>query len=239
MTLRVLLADDEPLVRSGIAMLLAAESDIEVVGEASSGEQAIELSRATRPEVVVMDVRMPGIGGVEATRRLVAQDAGLDHPPEPGPAVLILTTYNLDEAVYAALRAGAAGFLLKHAAPADLAAAVRALAKGEGWLDPAVTRALIEEFAARPETAAPTPEELRSLTKREREVLVLVAHGMSNCEIADHLVVGEGTVKTHVGRILMKLGVRGRAQVVAAAYQSGLVRPGDAVPSRAPTAPSG
>lgn len=228
MTIHVLLVDDQPLIRAGIAMLLAAETDIDVAGEADDGLAAIEQAAALQPDVVVMDVRMPGTDGVEATRR-ITEDSFSANPDKPV-KVLILTTYNVDETVYAALRAGASGFLLKHAAPAELVRAVRAVAAGDGWLDPPVTRRLLKEFAARPEPHVPTPAELDELTARECEVLVLVAHGLSNSEIAERLVIGEGTVKTHFGRILMKLAIRDRAQAVAAAYQCGLVKPGSSPP---------
>jgi DNA-binding NarL/FixJ family response regulator len=228
MTIRVLLADDQPLVRAGIAMLLEAEPEIQVVAETDDGRHAVEAARRLQPDVVVMDVRMPGTDGVEATRQITA-DGFSEHPDDPV-KVLVLTTYHVDETVYAALRAGASGFLLKDAAPQDLAAAVRAVAAGEAWLDPAVARGLLREFAARPDTTGPTPDELRRLTAREREVLVLVAHGLSNAEISARLVVGEATVKTHLGRVLLKLGLRDRAQAVAAAYQSGLVKPGTGLP---------
>jgi DNA-binding NarL/FixJ family response regulator len=231
--LRVIMADDQPLIRAGIAMLLDAEDDIQVVGEASNGAQAVEQAQTLQPDVVLMDVRMPGTDGVEATRQLT-NDSFSRNPDKPV-KVLILTTYNIDETVYAALRAGASGFLLKHAAPAELVRAVRAVAAGDGWLDPAVTRNLLREFAARPELNIPTPAELQQLTPRECEVLVLVAHGLSNSEIADRLVIGEGTVKTHYGRILVKLGLRDRAQAVATAYQTGLVKPGSSPPAAGAT----
>jgi DNA-binding NarL/FixJ family response regulator len=218
--IRVLLADDQPLVRAGLAMLLCAEPDVEVVGEAGDGVEAVELTRRLKPDVVLMDVRMPGMDGVTATRQLTAG-------PEPSDArVLILTTYHVDEAVYSALRAGASGFLLKDAAPQELLYAVRAVAAGEAWLDPAVARGLLDDLARRPEPATPSPAALAELTAREQEVLVLMAHGLSNAEIARRLVVGDATVKTHVGRVLMKLGLRDRTQAVVAAYQSGLVVPG-------------
>ncbi|MDP4511728.1 response regulator [Nonomuraea turcica] len=220
--IRVLLADDQRLVRSGLAMLLAAEPDIEIVGEAGGGEEAVEETRRLRPHVVVMDVRMPDVDGVAATGRITA-DGFCD---DVVVSVLILTTYHVDEAVYASLRAGASGFLLKDAAPKELAAAIRALADGQAWLDPAVARRLIDEFAARPPRRLPAPAEMRRLTAREREVLALVALGLSNSEAAELLTVSEATIRTHFGRVLMKLNLRDRAQAVAAAYQTGLVVPG-------------
>ena len=231
MTVRVLIADDQPLVRAGLVMLLDAEPDLDVVGEAGDGRAALELADRLRPDVVLMDVRMPDMDGVEATRRLTDDQFG--GGDDQLVKVIILTTYHVDDAVYAALRAGASGFLLKDAAPDELVAAIRAVASGEAWLDPPVARRLLRDFASRPDRSLPTPEQLRELTPREREVLVLVAHGMSNSDIADHLVVGNATVKTHLARILMKLGLRDRAQAVAAAYQTGLVRPGDDPPSGA------
>ena len=215
--IRVLLVDDEPLLRSGLALLLGAEPDIEVVGEACDGATGVALARAARPDVVIMDLRMPVMDGVEATRELTDQLDGLV-------AVLILTTFDHDEQLYAALRAGATGFLLKSAAPSALAAAVRSLACGDGWLDPAVTPRLIAEFAARPPSALPEPGLLTLITPREREILAIVARGLNNAEIARELVLSEGTVKTHMGRIFMKLGLRDRAQAVALAYESGLVK---------------
>ncbi|MEJ3747308.1 response regulator transcription factor [Actinomycetes bacterium KLBMP 9797] len=230
MPIRVLLADDQPLVRAGIAMLLAAEPEIDIVAEAEDGLQAVALARERRPEVVLMDVRMPGMDGVAATRQITADDFV---PAADGPVkVLVLTTYHVDDAVYASLRAGASGFLLKDAAPGELVAAVRAVAAGEAWLDPAVAHRLIAEFAARPESRLPAPAQLAQLTTREREVLRLVAHGLSNAEIAAHLVLGEATVKTHFGRVLMKLCLRDRAQAVAAAFHCGLIQPGDRLPPR-------
>jgi DNA-binding NarL/FixJ family response regulator len=218
--IRVLLADDQPLVRAGLAMLLCAEADVEVVGEAGDGAEVVALTRRLKPDVVLMDVRMPGVDGVAATRMLTTG-------PEPSDArVLILTTYHVDEAVYSALRAGASGFLLKDAAPQELLYAVRAVAAGEAWLDPAVARGLLDDLVRRPEPAAPAPAALAELTAREQQVLILMAHGLSNAEIARRLVVGDATVKTHVGRVLMKLGLRDRTQAVVAAYQSGLVVPG-------------
>ncbi|GIJ80458.1 DNA-binding response regulator, NarL/FixJ family, contains REC and HTH domains [Micromonospora phaseoli] len=215
--IRVLLADDQPLVRSGIAMLLAAEADIEVVGECADGASAVELAGRERPDVVLMDVRMPGTDGVTATRDITAAQAGV--------RVLVLTTYHVDDAVRAALLAGASGFLLKDAVPDELTMAVRAVAAGEAWLDPAVTRKLLTEFATLGEHRRPTTGELGRLTDRERQVLVQMAHGLSNAEIAVRLHIGDATVKTHVGRVLMKLGLRDRAQAVAAAYRGGLMPP--------------
>ncbi|TQS41979.1 response regulator [Cryptosporangium phraense] len=225
-TVRVIVADDQLLVRSGICMLLATEADLDVVGEAEDGTIAVEMVRALQPDVVLMDVSMPGLTGVEATR-LITADAFSADPGRPV-KVLMMTGYNVDVAVFDALRAGASGFLLKDAAPTELVRAVREVAAGGGWLDPAVTLSLVREFAARPEPALRTPAELARLTGREREVLILVAHGLTNAEIAARLHVGEGTVKTHLGRIFTKLGLRDRAQAVVAAYQSGLVT----VPSR-------
>jgi DNA-binding NarL/FixJ family response regulator len=229
MTIRVLVADDQPLIRAGIAMMLSAEADIQVVGESGDGLHAIEQARALRPDVVVMDVRMPGTDGVTATRCITGDTFSQD-PDEPV-TVLILSAYAGDDEVYAALRAGASGFLPKHAAATELARAVRTVAAGNGWLDPAVTRRLITEFAARPEPQIPTREEMEQLTAREREVLGLIAHGLDNTEIAAQLFISEGTVKTHLGRILIKLGLRDRAQAAAAAYQTGLVTPGAGLPT--------
>jgi DNA-binding NarL/FixJ family response regulator len=217
MTIRVLIADDQALMRGGFRMILDAQDDIEVVGEAIDGRDAIEQFGRLHPDVIVMDVRMPAMDGVEATRRLTEGDS---------PArVLILTTFDLDEYVYGALRAGASGFLLKDRPPEELVAAVRVVASGEALLAPSVTRRLIEEFAKRP--TQPTPSEgLEELTDREREVLALMAQGLSNTEIAARLFVAETTVKTHVGRVLQKLQLRDRAQAVVLAYESGLVQPG-------------
>jgi len=216
-TIRVLLVDDQALVRAGFAMILSAADDLEVVGEAADGQDAILAARRTRPDVVLMDIRMPRMDGIEATRALVALPAR--------PRVLILTTYALDEYVYAALRAGASGFLLKDAPPEELRRAVRVIAAGDALLSPSVTRRLLSDFArgAEPEPADDT--DLEVLTGREREVLTLVAEGLSNGEIADRLVVGEATVKTHVGHIFAKLGLRDRVQAVVVAYRTGLVRP--------------
>jgi DNA-binding NarL/FixJ family response regulator len=226
--IRVLLADDQPLVRAGLAMLLDAEADLEVVSEACDGHSAVVEAARVHPDVVVMDVRMPGMDGVEATRLLTNDPVGAD--PNQLVKVLILTTYHVDDAVYGALRAGASGFLLKDAAPSDLVAAIRNIASGGAWLDPPVARRLLADFAARADRKIPPPVQMRQLTPREREILVFVAHGLSNTDIADHLILSEATVKTHLGRVLMKLGLRDRAQAVAVAYQTGLVRPGENPP---------
>jgi DNA-binding NarL/FixJ family response regulator len=217
---RVLIADDQAMVRAGIRMILELEEGIEVVGEAQDGEEAVAVARRARPDVIVMDVRMPRLDGVAATRRVVEE-------VEPPPRVLVVTTFDEDEPVYEALRAGAAGFLLKNAPPEQLVDAVRAVAAGDGLLSPEVTRRVIEEFARRsPPPATPAAEALGELTERELEVLRLMARGLSNSEIADRLVITPGTAKTHVGRILMKLGLGNRVQAVVLAYECGLVRPG-------------
>jgi len=216
--IRVLVADDQALMRTGFRMILDAQDDIEVVGEAIDGEDAIRQYERLYPDVVVMDVRMPTLDGIRATERLTAVD--------PPARVLILTTFDLDQYVYEALRAGASGFLLKDRPSEELVAAVRVIAAGEALLAPSVTRRLIEEFARRPVAAAP-PEGVDELTEREREVLVLMAQGLSNAEIAGSLHVAQTTVKTHVGRVLQKLRLRDRAQAVVLAYESGLVRPGE------------
>jgi DNA-binding NarL/FixJ family response regulator len=216
-TIRVLIADDQALMRGGFRMILDAEDDVEVVGEAIDGEDALRRYEALRPDVVVMDVRMPTMDGIEATRRLTASD--------PPARVLILTTFDLDEYVYRALRAGASGFLLKDRPPEELVAAVRVVAAGDALLAPSVTRRLIAEFAQRPDPPPP-PAALAELTDREREVLVCMGRGLSNRAIARELFVAETTVKTHVGRVLQKLGLRDRAQAVVVAYESGLVHPG-------------
>jgi DNA-binding NarL/FixJ family response regulator len=216
--IRVLLCDDQDLVRAGLRMLLAGAPDTEVVGEAADGQAAVDLARELAPDVVVMDIRMPRLDGVEATRRIVA-DPGLAQT-----RVLILTTFNLDEYVYDALRAGASGFLLKDASAADLLAAVRVLAAGEALLAPSITRTVIEQFTRRADPRR-APPALERLTPREREVLALVADGLSNGEIATELHLTAATVKTHIGRLLTKLSARDRAQLVVIAYQSGFLRP--------------
>lgn len=222
MSVRVLLADDQALLRQGFRMILEAAGDIEVVGEAGDGAEAVALSAAAHPDLVLMDVRMPGMDGIEATRRILAAD--------PAVRVLVLTTFDVDDYAFGALRAGASGFLLKDARPAELVAAVRTVAAGDAVVAPRMTRRLLEEYAH----LLPVPEAERAgrfpgladLTDREREVLVAMASGRSNTEIAAELYVSEATVKSHVGRILAKLGVRDRVQAVVLAYEAGLVRPG-------------
>ena len=218
--LRIVLVDDQALMRTGFKMILEAEADLTVVGEAGDGAEGVALAQRLRPDVVLMDIRMPKLDGVEATRRLAGADVA-----DPI-RVLILTTFDLDEYVYAALRAGAPGFLLKDAPPEELVHAIRVVASGEGLLAPSVTARLLAEFAQRPDPAAAPPPALDALTARELEVLKQMARGMSNAEIAAALFVGETTVKTHVGRVLTKLGLRDRVQAVVLAYESGLVRPG-------------
>jgi DNA-binding NarL/FixJ family response regulator len=221
--IEVLIADDQAMVRQGFGALLAAQPDIRVVGDAADGEAAVAETRRLDPDVVLMDVRMPKLDGLTATRQLLA-----GRPAErPGPRVIILTTFDLDDYVYEALRAGASGFLLKDAPAGDLVHAVRVVASGEALLAPAVTRRLIAEFARRPHSDRPRPVVLNALTPRETEVLRLIARGRSNQEIAADLVVAEQTVKTHIGRILAKLGLRDRAQAVVLAYETGLVAVGE------------
>ena len=218
MTARVLIADDQALVRAGFRRLLESEG-IEVVGEAGDGVEAVDMARRLLPSVVLMDIRMPRLDGIEATRRLVSTDGATMR-------ILILTTFGLDDYVFAALRAGASGFMLKDAPPEELLAAVTIVGRGDALIAPAVTRSVIEEFVRRsPATSEPAPV-LDDLTPREREVLELLARGLSNAEIADRLVVSEGTVKTHVAHVLSKLGLRDRIQAVILAYESGIVTPG-------------
>ena len=217
--IRIVLADDQALVRAGFRALLDAEDDLEVVGEAASGDEAVSRVRATRPDLVLMDVRMPGLDGLEATRRILAD------PANDGVKVVVLTTFEVDEYIFDAIRYGASGFLLKDIEPTDLLRAVRVVAGGDALLSPSVTRRLIAEFADRPEPTRPDTALLDELTDREREVLTLVADGRSNTEIADHLFLSPATVKTHVNRAMTKLGARDRAQLVIAAYRSGLVEP--------------
>jgi DNA-binding NarL/FixJ family response regulator len=218
--IRVLIADDQELVRTGFRMILNAQEDIEVVGEAANGREVIAMAAELEPDVVLMDIRMPELDGIAATQRIVAAGAG------SGPRVVILTTFDLDEYVYEAVRAGASGFLLKDAPTQQLAWGVRMVASGDALLAPSITRRLIEEFAAGAPVRAST--ELDELTPRELEVFGLMARGMSNGEIAAHLIVGEATVKTHVKHILMKLDLRDRVQAVVAGYELGVIKPGEA-----------
>ena len=216
----VLIADDQRLVRAGFSALLEAEDDLEVCGEAADGDEAIRQARALRPDIVLMDIRMPRTDGLEATATITSD------PQLAGTKVVVLTTFELDEYVFGALRAGASGFLLKDLEPADLLAAIRVVNGGEALLAPRITRRLIEAFAQSPERRLDAPPSLDELTAREREVLALVGTGLSNGEIAERLVVSPLTAKTHVSRLLMKLGARDRAQLVVVAYESGLVVPG-------------
>jgi DNA-binding NarL/FixJ family response regulator len=218
---RVLVADDQALVRGGIVLLLGAP-DVEIVGEAVDGRSAIDQARSLRPDVVVMDLRMPGIDGVEATRQLTEEPSspGTDHLVK----VLVLTTFSDDESVYAALRSGASGYLVKDQAPRDLLTAVREIAAGGSWIDPAVAGRVIAALRGLPTAATDAPRLASRLSAREREVLVQVAYGRSNAEISAHFTISDATVRTHVSRILMKTGSRDRSQAVALAYQSGLVR---------------
>ncbi|BDT92856.1 response regulator transcription factor [Nocardia sputorum] len=216
--IRVLVADDQALVRGGFVALLDAQDGIEVVGEADNGEQAVRMTRSLRPDVVLMDIRMPILDGLAATR-MIAEDPRLAEV-----RVVVLTTFELDEYVFEALRSGAAGFLVKHTEPADLVRAVRVVAAGDALLSPGVTRRLITEFSARAKT--PPPATLAELTDREREVMALVAEGLTNAEIGERLYMSPATARTHVSRILTKLHARDRTQLVVLAYESGLVRPG-------------
>jgi DNA-binding NarL/FixJ family response regulator len=220
-SIRLLIVDDQELVRTGFRLFLETQDDLEVVGEARDGAEAIDRAQQLQPDVILMDIRMPRIDGVEATRRLTS--AGL----EPPPRVLVLTTFDLDEYVFGALRAGAAGFLLKDAPRERLVEAIRVVHSGDALLSPSITRRLVEDFAARTDPLQPPPALVDELTPREREVLVLVARGLSNREIADRLVVTDATVKSHVGSILMKLGLRDRVQAVVFAYEHGIVVAGD------------
>jgi DNA-binding NarL/FixJ family response regulator len=220
MAVTVAVVDDQPLIRTGLRTLLEHDRGIELVGEADDGQKAVALARRLRPDVVLMDIRMPVLDGIEATRRITGD------PALAATRVVMLTTFDLDDYVYAAIRAGASGFLLKDARPEEILSAVRVVATGDALLAPSVTRRLIEEFAQRPE-AAPVPgPELAALTDREREVLALVGRGLSNAEIAERLYVSPATAKTHVSHIMTKLYARDRAQLVVTAYESGLVRPG-------------
>jgi DNA-binding NarL/FixJ family response regulator len=221
MSIRLLIVDDQELVRTGFRLLLETHDDLEVVGEAADGVEAIERARELRPDVVLMDIRMPRMDGVEATARLA--DSGI----EPPPRVLVLTTFDLDEYVFGALRAGAAGFLLKDAPRDRLVEAIRVVHNGEALLSPSITRRLVEDFASRTDPVGPPSALLDDLTPREREVLVLMARGLSNAEIGERLVVTEATVKSHVGSVLLKLGLRDRVQAVVFAYEHGIVVAGD------------
>ncbi|MEV0150559.1 MULTISPECIES: response regulator transcription factor [unclassified Nonomuraea] len=216
MTIRVVLADDQPLIRAGLRTVIAGTPDTDVVGEAGTGAQAVRLARELRPDVVLMDIRMPGMDGIEATQLITTGG--------PAPRVVILTTFDDDDNVYAALRAGASGFLVKDMALEDILAAVRVVAAGDALIAPGVTRRLIEEFAARP-PSTPGSRDLGGVTGREREVLTLVGRGLSNAEIAAHLHISPGTAKAHVASLLAKLGARDRVQLVIAAYDAGLVSP--------------
>jgi RNA polymerase sigma factor (sigma-70 family) len=218
-TVRVLVADDQALVRAGFRKILEADPAIEVVGEAADGLEAVACGRSLDPDVVLMDIRMPRLDGIAATRRLAKE--GTD-----GPRVLVLTTFGLEEYVYEALRAGASGFLLKDVPPEQLLSAVHVVARGDALLDPTITRSVIEEFARKPAVRRELAAKFEELTPREREVFALVARGLSNAEVAAELVVSEGTVKTHVAHLLLKLDLRDRVQAVIYAYESGVVRPG-------------
>ena len=220
MTVRVVIADDQLLVRTGFRVILNSEPDIEVVGEAGDGREAVEVTQRCSPDVVLMDIRMPHMNGLEATRRIVTD-------PDQGPRVLILTTFDLDEYVYEALRSGASGFLLKDGPAEQLIAAVRIVARGDALLAPRITRRLIAEFA-RQQPATHRPDLLKALTERELEVLKLVARGLTNAEIARELYVSETTIRTHVGHLLSKLDLRDRVQAVVLAYETGLIQPGAA-----------
>jgi DNA-binding NarL/FixJ family response regulator len=220
-SIRLLIVDDQELIRTGLRLFLETQDELEVVGEAGDGAEAIERARELRPHVILMDIRMPNVDGVEATARLTAAAI------EPSPRVLMLTTFDLDEYVFGALRAGAAGFLLKDAPRERLLEAIRVVHGGDALLSPSITRRLIEDFATRTDPLEPPAVVLEQLTAREREVLVLVARGLSNGEIAERLVVTEATVKSHVGRILMKLALRDRVQAVVFAYEHGIVAAGD------------
>jgi DNA-binding NarL/FixJ family response regulator len=217
--IRIVLADDQAVVRGGLKMILGAQDDLEVIGEAGDGDQAVARVRELRPDVALMDIRMPGLDGIEATRRICAD-------PVSSTRVLVLTTYDLDEYLYEAMRAGASGFLLKTADPADLVAGVRTVARGDALVAPEITRRLLEEFTSGPRPGVDRPDGLGELTERELEVLRLMARGLSNAEIATELFLSAGTVKTHVAHVLAKLDLRDRVQAVVAAYESGLVRPG-------------
>ena len=224
---RILIADDQELVRTGFRMILDEEESLSVIGEATDGNEAVEMARGLKPDVVLMDIRMPGIDGIEATRRILA-----DPPLDPPVRVLVLTTFDLNEYVYDALRAGASGFLLKDVPAEQLIAGVHLVASGEALLAPSVTRRLIEEFARHAPAPVP-PKAFEELTPREIEVFGLIARGMSNAEIAQSLIVSDATIKTHVARVLMKLGLRDRIQAVVLAYETGIITPGEGGPANA------
>ena len=223
MSIRVALVDDQALVRSGFRMIVEGQPDMEVVAEAADGLEAVSETMRSRPDVVLMDVRMPRMDGIDATRRISEMD-------DVDSRVLILTTYDLDEYVFRGLRAGASGFLLKDVTPEELVRAIRVVAEGESLLSPSVTRRLIEEYVRTPDRTAAVPAELATLTDREREVLVLIGHGLTNAEITERLFLSMATVKTHVNRVFMKLRVRDRAQAVVLAYETGVVLPGEREP---------
>jgi DNA-binding NarL/FixJ family response regulator len=223
--LRVLLVDDQALIRGGLRLILEAQPDLQVVGEAADGESAVHMALRLRPDIILMDVRMPSMDGLEATKRILGEGGA------GAPRILILTTFDLDEYVYVALQAGASGFLLKDAAPDQLVAAVRTVSRGDALLAPSITRRLVERFARPNVLPAAATEQLGALTAREREVFLLVARGLSNAEIADRLVIGEATVKTHVAAVLGKLELRNRAQAVVAAYEARVVLPDGAMSS--------
>jgi DNA-binding NarL/FixJ family response regulator len=226
--IRLVVVDDQAVIRTGLRTMLEHEGDITIVGEAGNGAEAVDVVGRARPDVVLMDVRMPDVDGIEATRRILAAEAS-------PPAVLVLTTFDDDEYVFGALQAGAAGFLLKDAGPDVLAAAVRTVAAGDALVDPSVTRRLVERWAALESSAPaarPVPAAVETLSAREREILVGLARGRTNRELADDLIVSEATVKTHVSNLLTKLGVRSRVQAVVVAYESGVVRPGEGDPSK-------
>ena len=218
--IRVLVADDQALVRGSFRLLVDTDPGLRVIGEAATGAEAVQIATRDKPDVLLMDIRMPVMDGIEATRQITASEQ------TAGVRVLILTTFDLDDYVYAALRAGASGFLLKDTPPADLLAAIRVIAAGDALLAPAITRRLIAEFARRPQPSQQPVAALAGVTGREREVLALVARGLSNAEIADTLYISMATAKTHIGRLLAKLSARDRAQLVIAAYESGLIQPG-------------
>jgi DNA-binding NarL/FixJ family response regulator len=221
MTVRVGVADDQPLIRTGLRAMIDHASDLTLVGEAEDGEQAVDLASRHRPDVVLMDIRMPKLDGIEATRRITTD------PSLTGVRVVVLTTFDADDYVYAAIRAGASGFLLKDAPPEDVLEGIRVVARGDALIAPSVTRRLIADLASRPDENRPPPPELDILTDREREVLALVGRGMSNSEIGAQLYVSPATAKAHVSHVMTKLYARDRAQLVVVAYESGLVRPGE------------